>query len=56
VTYLLGGAAIAGNSAPAGSGASLAQARGPPIAIVGAISMAMCFAALRGRVKRSSQA
>jgi len=54
VTYLLGGL----RSLVLGHGwqpAQLGQAAAA-IAIVGAISMTMCFAALRGRVKRSSSA
>ena len=53
VTYLLGGlrSLVLGNSWQWGQlGQSLAA-----IAIVGAISMTMCFAALRGRVKRGAQ-
>jgi ABC-2 type transport system permease protein len=54
VTYLLGGL----RSLVLGTGwqwGQLGQALAA-IALVGAISMALCFAALRGRVKRSSQA
>jgi ABC-2 type transport system permease protein len=54
VTYLLGGL----RSLLLGNGwqwSQLAQALGA-IALVGVISMTMCFAALRSRVKRSSQA
>lgn len=53
VTYLLGGlrSLVLGNTWQWGQlGQSLAA-----IAIVGAISMTMCFAALRGRVKRGAQ-
>jgi ABC-2 type transport system permease protein len=53
VTYLLGGlrSLVLGNTWQWGQlGQSLAA-----IAIVGVISMAMCFAALRGRVKRGAQ-
>jgi len=54
VTYLLGGL----RSLVLGTGwqwGQLGQAVAA-IAVVGAISMTLCFAALRGRVKRSSQA
>jgi len=54
VTYLLGGL----RSLVLGHGwqwSQLAQALAA-IALVGLVSMTMCFAALRGRVKRSSQA
>jgi ABC-2 type transport system permease protein len=54
VTYLLGGL----RSLVLGTGwqwVQLGQAVAA-IAVVGAISMTLCFAALRGRVKRSSQA
>lgn len=53
VTYLLGGlrALVFGNT---WQWAQLAQALAA-IAIVGVISMTMCFAALRGRVKRGAQ-
>jgi ABC-2 type transport system permease protein len=53
VTYLLGGlrSLVLGNTWQWGQlGQSLAA-----IAIVGVISMTMCFAALRGRVKRGAQ-
>jgi ABC-2 type transport system permease protein len=54
VTYLLGGlrSLVLGNGWQWGQ---LAQALAA-VAIVGVISMTMCFAALRGRVKRSSHA
>jgi ABC-2 type transport system permease protein len=54
VTYLLGGlrSLVLGTSWQWGQLGQAAAA----IALVGAISMAMCFAALRGRVKSSSQA
>jgi ABC-2 type transport system permease protein len=54
VTYLLGGlrSLVLSNS---WQWSQLGQALAA-IALVGAISMTMCFAALRGRVKRSSQA
>jgi ABC-2 type transport system permease protein len=54
VTYLLGGlrSLVLGHGwQPAQLGQAVAA-----IAVVGAISMTMCFAALRGRVKRSSSA
>lgn len=54
VTYLLGGlrSLVLGNGWQWGQlGQALAA-----IAVVGVISMTLCFAALRGRVKRSSQA
>ena len=54
VTYLLGGlrSLVLGTTWQWGQ---LGQAL-VAIAIVGLISMTMCFAALRGRVKRSSEA
>jgi ABC-2 type transport system permease protein len=54
VTYLLGGlrSLVLGNAWQWGQ---LAQALAA-IAVVGLISMTMCFAALRGRVKRGAQA